>query len=146
LYVHRHYQAVREQLKLTDAESLDVNWQSYNRIHNHVILLVKNVDRRLVRALRYARSLKADSIEGLFVDIDGAEAERVKKLWDAAGFGIKLTIIESPFREIIQPIRDYVRSIPKPTRDHVVEFAMRSTTGSSPHWCGSMASSCCLIR
>jgi amino acid transporter len=124
LYVYRHYAAVRVQLKLTPEERLDVNWQSYNRIHNHVVVLVKNVDRRMVRALRYARSLKADSIEGLFVDIDGDEAERVRQMWDEAGFGIKLTIIESPYREIIQPIREYIRSIPKPNRDHVVTVVL----------------------
>ncbi len=124
LYVHRHYAAVREKLRLDPEEKLDVNWQAYNRIHNHVIVLVKNVDRRLVRALRYARSLKADTIEGLFVDVESSEADAVKKAWDEAGFGIKLTVIDSPYREIIQPIRNYVRSIPKPTRDHVVTVVL----------------------
>jgi amino acid transporter len=133
LYVHRHYDAVKVKLQLEREEQLDVNWQSYNRIHNHVIVLVKNVDRRLVRALRYARSLKADTIEGLFVDVEGTDTARVKKAWDEAGFGIKLTIIDSPYREIIQPIRNYVRSIPKPTPDHVVtvvlpEFVPRDVT------------------
>ncbi len=113
LYVHRHYAAVRVKLRLDADEKLDVNWQSYNKIHNHVIVLVKGVDRRLVRALRYARSLKADTIEGLFVDVESADTARIKKDWDEAGFGIKLTIVDSPYREIIQPIRNYVRGDPE---------------------------------
>lgn len=120
LYVHRHYSRVKQQLDLTEDDMIDVNWQSYNRMHNHVVVLVKAIDRRLLRALRYARSLRADTIEGLFVDVSSEEAERVKREWDAAGFGIKLTVVDSPYREIIQPIRDFVRGIPKPTRDHVV--------------------------
>ncbi len=133
LYVERHYAVVREKLKLDPDEQLDVNWQSYNKIHNHVIVLVKNVDRRLLRALRYARSLKADTIEGLFIDVEGTDTARVKKAWDEAGFGIRLTIVDSPYREIIQPIRNYVRNIPKPTPDHVVtvvlpEFVPQSST------------------
>jgi amino acid transporter len=133
LYVHRHYEAVGVKLALDADEKMDVNWQSYNKIHNHVIVLVKNVDRRLLRALRYARSLKADTIEGLFVDVDGTDTARVKKEWDEAGFGIRLTIIDSPYREIIQPIRNYVRNVPKPTPDDVVtvvlpEFVPRDAT------------------
>lgn len=118
-YIQKHYEKVDHELGLTIDDCLDCNWQAYNRMHNHVVVLVGSIDRRLVRALRYARSLKADRVEALFVDI-ADNRERVKKAWDDAGFGIRLTIIDSPYREIIEPIRQYVHDIPKPTADHVV--------------------------
>jgi hypothetical protein len=88
-------------------------------LHNHVIVLVKDIDRRLIRAIQYAKSLQEDKLEAVFVDITGQAAE-FKKRWDAAEFGIRLTIVDSPYREIIDPIVDHIRAVPRPSRDHVV--------------------------
>jgi amino acid transporter len=119
-WVKRHYDMVKAELALPESELVDLNWQAYNRMHNHVILLVKDIDRRLVRALQYTKSLRADSVEAVFVDVSGEQAVSFRREWDEAGLGIKLTIVESPFREVIAPVLDYVRSFPRPTKDHVV--------------------------
>jgi amino acid transporter len=120
MWVKRHYAMVRAELALPENELIDLNWQAYNRLHNHVILLVKDIDRRLVRALQYTKSLRADTVEAVFVDVSGEQATSFRQEWDRAGLGIKLTIVESPFREVIAPVLDYVRSFPRPTKDHVV--------------------------
>jgi hypothetical protein len=120
MWVKRRYDSVKEELKLPDSELIDLNWQAYNRLHNHVVILVKSIDRRLVRALQYAKSLKADSVEAIFVDVSSEEGESFRRKWDKAGLGIKLTIVESPYREVIAPVIDYVRAFPRATRDHVV--------------------------
>lgn len=119
LWVHRQYKRVRKELAIKPDEFADLDWQSFNPMHNHVIVLVKAIDRRLVRALRYARSLQADRVEAVYVDIDGT-GDAFRKQWEKAGFGIKLTVIDSPYREILSPIIEYIRSVPRPTVDHVV--------------------------
>lgn len=119
-WVKRHYAMVKAELALPESELVDLNWQAYNRMHNHVILLVKDIDRRLVRALQYTKSLRADSVEAVFIDVSGEQAASFRREWDEAGLGIKLTIVESPYREVIAPVLDYVRSFPRPTKDHVV--------------------------
>lgn len=119
LWVRRQYNRVREELAIRPDEFADLDWQSYNRMHNHVIVLVKEIDRRLIRSLRYAKSLQADKVEALYVDIDG-NGKQFRQRWDKAGFGIRLTIIESPYREILAPIMEYIRGVPRPTIDHVV--------------------------
>ncbi|MBN2248547.1 MAG: APC family permease [Coriobacteriia bacterium] len=119
LWVRRQYDRVRKDLAIRPDEFADLDWQSYNRMHNHVIVLVKSIDRRLVRALRYARTLQADRVEALYVDIDGT-GDVFRRRWDKAAFGIKLTIIESPYREILSPIMEFIRAVPRPTNDHVV--------------------------
>ena len=121
LWVRRQYKRVAAELALAPDELVDLNYQAYNRIHNHVVVLVKNIDRRLVRALQYTRTLRADEIEALYVDSVGeGRAAEVQKMWDQAGFGIKFTIVESPYREVLQPIIDRVRAIPRPSKDYVV--------------------------
>lgn len=119
LWVRRQYDRVRTELAIRPDEFADLDWQSYNRMHNHVIVLVKDIDRRLIRAIRYAKSLSADKIEAIYVDISG-EGKQFQERWDRADFGLRLTCISSPYREILGPIMDYIRSIPRPTIDHVV--------------------------
>jgi amino acid transporter len=120
MWVKRRYDMVREELKLPDSELVDMNWQAYNRLHNHVIILVKSIDRRLVRALQYAKTLRADTVEAIFVDVSSEEGAAFRKKWDMAGLGVKLSIVESPYREVISPVLDYVRAFPRPNKDHVV--------------------------
>ncbi|MHB9004067.1 MAG: hypothetical protein ACYC6C_08370, partial [Coriobacteriia bacterium] len=108
-----------------------------NRMHNHVVLLVKTIDRRLIRALQYAKTLRADEVEALYVDIDGG-ADAMRKAWADAGFGMRLKVIESPYREVIRPVCDYVRSIERSSCDDVItvivpEFAPDSLPDTMLH-------------
>jgi amino acid transporter len=119
-WIKRRYDMVKAELALPEDELVDLNWQAYNRLHNHVILLVKDIDRRLVRALQYTKSLRADTVEAVFIDVSGEQAETFRKQWDEAGLGIRLTVIESPYREVISPVLTYIRSFSRPTRDHVI--------------------------
>lgn len=119
LWVRRQYDRVRRELAIRPDEFADLDWQSYNRMHNHVIVLVKDIDRRLIRALRYAKSLQADRLEAVYIDISGNRAE-FERRWEQARFGVRLTVVESPYREIIAPILDFIRAVPRPTNDHVV--------------------------
>jgi amino acid transporter len=120
LWVKRRYDLVAEELKLPESELVDMNWQAYNRLHNHAVILVKSIDRRLVRALQYAKTLRADSVEAIFVDVSSEEGPSFRKKWDQAGLGVKLTIVDSPYREVISPVLNFVRAFPRPNKDHVV--------------------------
>ena len=120
LWVRTRYDAVRAELALPADELVDLNWQSYNRLHNHVVILVKSIDRRLVRSMQYAKTLRAESVDAIFVDVSGEEGPAFRTQWEAADMGIKLTVIESNYREVISPVLDYVRNFPRQTKDDVV--------------------------
>jgi amino acid transporter len=119
-WVKRAYVRASARVALPEEEGLEFSYRSHNAMHNHVVLLFSTIDRRLVRAVQYARSIKADVIEGLFVDVTGEKAAEIRAEWERYELGYKLTIIDSPYREIIEPIRDYICAIPRPTHDHVV--------------------------
>jgi len=119
-WVKRRYDMVRAELALPEDELADLNWQAYNRLHNHVIILVKDIDRRLVRALQYAKTLRADSTEALYIDVSGERVDEFRTRWEKASMGIRLNVVESPYREVISPLVEYVQSIPRPNKDHVV--------------------------
>jgi len=120
LAVRRQYKRVAQELALPAAELAELNWQAYNKLHNRVVVFVKSIDRRLVRALQYAKTLKADATEAIFIDVGNEEGERMREEWDRADLGIKLTIIPSPYREIVAPILTFVRNVPRPTTDYIV--------------------------
>ncbi len=124
LWVRRRYQLVRAELALSREERISLDWQAHNALHNHVIVLVKAVDRRLVRALKYAKTLRADSIEAVFVDVTGEEGDRIRKEWTEAEFGVRLIIIPSQYREVIRPVIEHVRAFPRPSSDHVVTVVL----------------------
>lgn len=85
-----------------------------------MIVLVGTIDRRILPALRYARSIGAGSIEAVFVDSTGDKAEDMRARWDELGYGLPLTVIESPYREIIEPVRRYIHEIPRPSETSVI--------------------------
>jgi len=137
MWIQRQYARVKAELAIRPEEITDLNWQSANRLHNHAVLLVKSIDRRLVRALQYTKTLRADEVEALYVDISG-DADAIRRAWQEAEFGIRLRVIESPYREIIGPICDYVRAIPRSSCDDVVtvivpEYAAENAIDSVLH-------------
>jgi hypothetical protein len=71
-------------------------------------------------------------VEGVFVDVSGDKADAIRAEWERLELGIKLTVVESPYREIIQPIRDYICSIPRPTHDHVVTVILPEYVPETP--------------
>lgn len=119
-WVKHQYKLAAERVALPAAEEAEFRLESTPLIHDHVVVMFSAIDRRLIRGVQYARSLKADKVEGLFVDATGEGADEVRAEWARIDLGIPLTIIESPYREIIDPIREYIRSIPRPTHDHIV--------------------------
>jgi hypothetical protein len=60
-----------------------------------------------LHALRYARSLSQDVIV-VYVAADPVETEKIKDKWEQWGDGIRLVVIDSPYRRLIEPLLDYI--------------------------------------
>jgi amino acid transporter len=102
--IHRHYLDLARQLSLDD-------WGAPTRIRRHrVILPVSGVHRGTVEALRYARAL-SDDITAVHVSTDAEGAEELSKKWGLWGNGVRLVVLESPYRLLIEPVLDYVKRI-----------------------------------
>jgi amino acid transporter len=77
---------------------------------HRVILAVSGVHRGTMAALRYARTI-SDDITAVHVSIDPIEAEKIRNKWEIWGEGIRLLILESPYRLMIEPLLDYINEI-----------------------------------
>lgn len=75
------------------------------------VLLVGRVHNATLGGLRYARSLGSDELRCVHVGVEERQSERVLEEWMEAVPNIRLRILESPFRQITQPLFDFVREI-----------------------------------
>jgi amino acid transporter len=110
--IKAHYDDVERRLALPEGKRCELG-----ELRNHVMLLVSRIDKRLPHALMYAKSLKAESCEAVFVDVDGDKADAMRAQWETCGFDVPLTVIDSPYRELIGPLRAYVRAKASPYGD-----------------------------
>ena len=75
-----------------------------------MILPISGVHEGTLAALNYARALSND-VTAVYVSIDPDEAERIQSKWEVWGEGVRLVILESPFRLLLEPLMDYIEEI-----------------------------------
>jgi amino acid transporter len=105
LIVNRHYVTLARHLSLE-------NFPGHpNRGGRHrVLLLVSTVHRGTLQALAYAQRL-SDDVTAIHVALEPEETEKVRQKWQMWGEGVRLVILESPYRILMEPLLKYVREI-----------------------------------
>jgi hypothetical protein len=102
--IRKHYDNVGEELAVeADDQVLPT------RVH--AIVLVSKVHKPTMRALAYAKASRPNVLEAVLVDADAASTATILEEWDARGIEVPLKVLYSPYREIIRPIVEYVRSV-----------------------------------
>jgi hypothetical protein len=72
------------------------------------VVLVGNVHRGVLEALGYAKSLRPDHLVALHISDDRDSDERMHAVWRDFGFDIPLQIIDSPYRELVDPVERHL--------------------------------------
>jgi amino acid transporter len=123
--IRRHYDHVAAELALTgdfDATMLPAR--------NHAIVLVSKIHKPTMRALSYARATRPSTLEALTVGVEGAEAVKLREEWERRGIPVPLKMLDSPYREITQPVLDYVKTLRRRSpRDVVTVFIPEYVVG-----------------
>ncbi|MGB8252150.1 MAG: permease, partial [Anaerolineaceae bacterium] len=129
---HRHYQGVAKLLSLE-------NFGSVPHIQRHRVLLpIGGVHRGTLTALRYATSL-SDDVTAVHISIDPDETEKIREKWEIWGEGVRLVIIESPYRLFLEPLLDYIEEIDQQRQPNelitivVPQFVSRRKLGNLLH-------------
>jgi hypothetical protein len=96
----------------------------------HAVVLVSTLHQPALRALAYARATRPSTLTALTVRADQEETETLNRAWVAADLPVPLTILDSPYREITEPIVDYVARIRRESpRDLVAVFVPEYVVG-----------------
>lgn len=102
--IHRHYRNLANKLSLERFGAPPL------MTRHRVILAMAGVHRGTLAALRYARTL-SDDITAVHVSIDPDESVKIQQKWEVWGDGIRLVILESPYRLFIEPLLEYIEEI-----------------------------------
>ncbi len=99
--VHRHYQNLAHDL------SLENYGEPPPPKRHRVIVPVSGVHRGALEALNYARSL-SDDVTVVYVSTVPEEKASLEKKWNWWGKGVRLVVIDSPYRTFLEPFLEYV--------------------------------------
>jgi len=109
--IHHHYRDLAKGLSVDD-------YGPAPQIRRHrVILPISGVHRGTLDALRYATSL-SDDVTAVHVSIDPDEAERVRLKWETWGGGVRLVILDSPYRLFVEPLIGYIEEVMAQRQKH----------------------------
>jgi amino acid transporter len=101
LAIHRHYDRVRAAIQLRPDDLDEV-------VRHTVVVLVASATRPAVHAIHYARAMQPDHLFALMVLGDGQDREGVEEAWAELGLGVPLEIIEDDYRDLTNPIEEYL--------------------------------------
>ena len=124
--IRRHYDAVARETAVVEGEDRTLP----SRVR--AVVLVSKLHKPTLRALAFAKAARPSTLEALTVDVDPDETARLRQVWEESSLGIPLKVIASPYREVTNPIIDYVRNIRNESpRDVVTVYIPEYVVG---HW------------
>lgn len=125
--IHAHYTQVDRELAV-DGDPSETALPS--RVH--ALVLVSTVRKPLLRALSYARATRPQHLEAVMVDNDLEKTVRAMQAWRQLGLPTQLTVLASPYRDMVPPLLNHIRRLrAKGPRDLVVVYIPEYVVG---HW------------
>ena len=103
--IHHHYKRLAKKLSL---DNFGAN--PPHTIRHRVIMPVSGVHQGTLAALRYARML-SDDVTAIHVVIEPAESEKVRKKWEMWGEGVRMVMLNSPYRLLHEPLLGYINDV-----------------------------------
>ncbi len=102
--IHNHYSRLGQSLSL-------VGFGEPPPVPRHrIILPISSIHQGTLAALRYALML-SDDVTAVHVSLDPREAEKVKQEWRTWGKGVRLVVLDSPYRLFLEPLLQYIDKI-----------------------------------
>ena len=115
--VRRHYDEVARQLSIDGAEV-----EPPLATHS-VLVLVGDVHRGVLRAVRYARALSEDA-RGVYVEITPEQTRRVEERWSRFAGGMPLVVLRSPYRSVAGPLLEYLDHLQRQGSDQLITIIL----------------------
>ena len=112
--IHKHYVSVADQLAVT---SCAVNQTEFK--HHSVIIPISGVQQAVISAVKYAKAI-SDDVVALYVCLDPTATKLTRERWDQQCMGVRLIVLDSPYRSIKDPLLDYIDEVQQHYKDGVI--------------------------
>ena len=124
--IRRHYTKVADETALVASETRTLP----SRVH--AVILVFELNKPTIRALNFAKASRANSIEAVAVASDEEVVEKLRNDWEELNPGITLKVLASPYREVVNPVLTFVKSLRSGNpRDVIMVYLPELVVG---HW------------
>ena len=107
LRVKQSYEYAAKQLRVGPGSVPDVVSDPNNV--KHIIVLVESYNKAIIKTINYAKCLSNDII-GFHVSVDAEATEKLVKRWEENNVGFPLVVINSPYRDILSLLVEYIES------------------------------------
>lgn len=111
--IERHYARVKKIV------TVDTSYKPARHTH-FVVVLVSGVNKGMLHAVEYAKSLRPDRLIAVTVAISEDESESIKKSWADHDIPIQLEILRSPYRELTKPVLAYLDELDAESEDDII--------------------------
>ncbi len=122
--VRRHYLHVANQLTLE-------GFREEPPTGHTVLVPVSGIHRGVVTALHYAQAISSD-VEAVTVSLDPGSTEQMRKGWAEYAPDVPLVVLDSPYRSVIGPIREYIEKVKGRSTRHLVTVVLPEFVPA--HW------------
>jgi amino acid transporter len=103
LMTRKHYDGVAAQLTVR-------GWESRGPRHNTVLVPISGIQRAVLEALDYAKTLSSD-VRAVYVNVDPDATDRLTREWKRWGHGVPLIALDSPYRSLMEPLLEYIEQV-----------------------------------
>jgi amino acid transporter len=115
LNIKKHYDSVEKALKITNFVTLK-NLDFHIPDAHHAIVAISDLNKAAVETLQYAKSLFG-KVTAIHIAFDKDETTKLRDHWNQWDPQIPLVIKYSPYREIIEPLVEYIEMVAKEKQD-----------------------------
>ena len=126
--INGHYKRVKA------AVQVEPGYKTYR--HQHlVVVLVGSVNKGVLHALQYARSLAPDRLIAVSVVSDPEEEHHLRDQWEAFELPVELHTISSPYRDLTGPVLSYLDELDRQDADEMITVIIPEfVTNISSQW------------
>lgn len=105
LSIKKHYDRIAQDLKLPNELRPKEKIQVQN--NEQVIVLVESLNKSFLKSLNYANSL-SNNVVAFHTSVDEEATNKLKARWDEYKLDVPLIIKDSPYRDLIGPLLEYI--------------------------------------
>ena len=121
--IGKHYEQVRKHM------AAPIGYKAPRHTH-YVVVLVGGVNKGVLQAISYARSLAPDRLIALSVVGDAAERDALQKAWNEHDIPVELHTVYSPYRELTKPVLDYIDELDEESPDDIITVVIPESVTS----------------
>lgn len=108
LRIRTHYDVVARRLRLASDKRLKLPPPPPQGAGSPTVVLVGQLHRGSFEAIRFARTIASDLV-AVHVDLGGGRTEAFVQQWQRQVPEVRLVVLESPYRSLVDPVTEFVR-------------------------------------